>query len=154
MQGASGVHTTYNYSLAFMSNYYNFAAKFPCTITFDTREAEIFTSELLSEPVTLNRISGPTTEFTLSINYTFNDLCGPIQNYVIESAFPLKNTIFSIDNDKIVTPDKHLTGSWNPIVQLMDIGSFAPNTTLAELIVVVGSSNLTFFRKFGQVWME
>jgi len=67
-----------------------------------------------------------------------------------------QNLLFSVTTNNLITPNKYL---WFPqvvVLQIIDLQTVLPGTSLAELIMVVSESSLTFYNKFTdqQVWLQ
>lgn len=72
---------TYPYNISFISNFYNFAAAYNQNITFNISASIITFSGSSVQDVQMDRYIGNYIFFNSSVNYNFNEFCGPIASF-------------------------------------------------------------------------
>ncbi len=145
---------TYPYSIALISDFYNFAAAFNLFIVFNISASVINFTGAGIHDISLEMYTGRYTFYNSSVNYSFNSFCGPIASFQQRNTISEAGSIFLITENDIVTESKELTNSYQPVLQVIDLGEQAPGTTLGQCIVTVGVKNLTFYLKYNLTWMS
>lgn len=98
--------TTYTYSVALISDFYNFAGWFIQNVTFDISASIISFSSPDIYDVELSKHAGNYVFFNSSVNYSFNTFCGPISSFRQRSLMPQGGNIFLITEEDIITKSK------------------------------------------------
>jgi hypothetical protein len=146
--------TTYTYSVALISDFYNFAGCFIQNVTFDISASIISFSSPDIYDVELSEYTGNYVFFNSSVNYSFNTFCGPISSFHQRSLMPQGGGIFLITEEDIITKSKELTNNYEPIIQIIDIADYAPQgSSLAGCLMVVSLQNISFYLKYNGTWM-
>lgn len=98
-------------------------------------------------------INGPTTYYYAHKDFNFNSICGPIAYYNQIGSYVNPFNIFTVVTNNILTSNKFIFSS-SAILQILDLGIFLPNTTLASLMLMVTESSLSFYSKYDQMWLS
>jgi hypothetical protein len=80
-QMANCTPTTYPYNVSFISDFYNFAAVFNQNLTFNISASVITFAGDTIQDVIMDRYVGNYVFFNSSVNYNFNNFCGPIASF-------------------------------------------------------------------------